>query len=269
MKKFIISLLLFSFAFISYGFNATDVYANNSVIEQVKKRKVLRVAFSSFVPWAMQNKAGEFIGFEIDVATRLAKDLGVRIELKPTAWDGIIPALLTNKADVIIGGMGITEERQKQVDFTVPYDQANVALLASIEKSKNLKTLEDFNKSEITIVTVLGSNSIEILKELFPNAQIKLFSSAAICIEEVKLGRANAVLTSNVLAAFSVIDYPETFFIPADIERTTDKIAFALRKNDPETLKVFNEWIEKVKAEGWLKERSDYWFKTKDWEKDL
>ena len=53
----------------------------------------------------MQDKNGEFVGFEIDVAKRLAKDLGVELQLVPTKWAGIIPALMAGKFDVIIGSM--------------------------------------------------------------------------------------------------------------------------------------------------------------------
>ena len=79
----------------------------DSVIEKVMQRGTLRVGFSSFVPWAMQDKEGKYIGFEIDVAQRLADDLGVKLQLVPTNWDGIIPALLSGKFDVIIGSMSI------------------------------------------------------------------------------------------------------------------------------------------------------------------
>ncbi|RPJ70748.1 MAG: amino acid ABC transporter substrate-binding protein, partial [Desulfobacteraceae bacterium] len=91
-----------------------------STIEQVIRRGVLRVGMSTFVPWAMTDKTGKLIGFEIDVATRLAKDLGVRIEFVPTKWAGIIPALLTGKFDVIIGGMGILPQRNLKVNFSIP-----------------------------------------------------------------------------------------------------------------------------------------------------
>ncbi len=67
---------------------------------------------STFVPWAMRDKQGELIGFEIDVAKRLAADSGWQVEFVPTAWDGIIP-LLAKKFDVIIGGMSVTPERSK------------------------------------------------------------------------------------------------------------------------------------------------------------
>ena len=78
-----------------------------STVEKIVKNGVLRVGMDTFQPWAMKDKTGTFIGFEIDVATRLAEDMGVKVEFLPTAWSGIIPALLTGKFDVIIGGMGI------------------------------------------------------------------------------------------------------------------------------------------------------------------
>ena len=77
--------------------------AGESMLEQVMKRGVLRVGMSSFVPWAMQDKSGNFVGFEIDVANRVAQDMGVEAEFIPTKWSGIIPALLTGKFDIIRG----------------------------------------------------------------------------------------------------------------------------------------------------------------------
>ncbi|MEK9924547.1 MAG: transporter substrate-binding domain-containing protein, partial [Alphaproteobacteria bacterium] len=66
----------------------------DSVIDDVVKRGKLVVGLATFVPWAMRDKKGDLIGFEIDVSRQLAKDMGVEVELVPTAWDGIIPALL-------------------------------------------------------------------------------------------------------------------------------------------------------------------------------
>ena len=96
--------------------------SQESIIEKIQKEGVLRVGMATFVPWAMKDKQGQLIGFEIDVAKRLAQDMGVEIEFIPTAWSGIIPALLTGKFDVIIGGMGVTPARNLKVNFTVPYD---------------------------------------------------------------------------------------------------------------------------------------------------
>ena len=76
-----------------------------SVLEDIQKRGSLRVGMATFVPWAMRDKEWNLIGFEFDVATKVAADMGVDVEFVPTAWSGIIPALIAKKFDVIIGGM--------------------------------------------------------------------------------------------------------------------------------------------------------------------
>jgi hypothetical protein len=95
----------------------------------------------------MKDKNGKLIGFEIDVATRLASDLGVKVEFVPTAWSGIIPALLTGKFDVIIGGMGITPQRSLKVNFSIPYDYSGMSLVAHRQLAAGFTTLADFNRT--------------------------------------------------------------------------------------------------------------------------
>ncbi|MBW2411622.1 MAG: transporter substrate-binding domain-containing protein, partial [Deltaproteobacteria bacterium] len=105
--------------------------AQGSATEQIMKRGTLRVGMSTFVPWAMKDKTGKLIGFEIDVARQLAADMGVKIEFVPTKWAGIIPALLTGKFDVIIGGMSVRPDRNLKVNFTLPYDYAGQSIVAN------------------------------------------------------------------------------------------------------------------------------------------
>ena len=143
MKKIFVVLMLMA-ALLLPGL-AQAKGAQTPMIDDVVKRGVLRVGFSSFVPWAMQDKNGEFVGFEIDVAKRLAKDLGVELQLVPTKWAGIIPALMAGKFDVIIGSMSVTPERNLKANFTVPYDYATIEVMANKEKTKGMKIPEDFN----------------------------------------------------------------------------------------------------------------------------
>ena len=133
--------------------------SQESNIEQVLKRGVLRVGMSTFVPWAMKDKTGKLIGFEIDVATRVAKDMGVKVDFVPTKWAGIIPALLTGKFDVIIGGMGIMPQRNLKVNFSIPYDYSGMSIVGHQKLARGFKSLEDFSKPEGTIVARLGSTA--------------------------------------------------------------------------------------------------------------
>lgn len=236
-------------------------------LDEVKKRGVLRVGMSTFVPWAMNDKAGNLIGFEIDVATELAKDMGVKIEFVPTKWSGIIPALLTGKFDVIIGGMGITEERAKKVDFSDPYDFSGMSIVASRKKAPDFKDLASFNKSEILIAARLGTTAAEAAKKNFPNAQLKLFDDEAQAIQELLTDRVHAVVASSPLPEYQAIKYNSRFYLPVENTFENEPVGFAMKKGEESLKEYFNSWIKKKTGDGFLKERKNYWFKTRDWEK--
>jgi polar amino acid transport system substrate-binding protein len=240
-----------------------------STLEQVLQRGVLRVGMDTFVPWAMRDKTGKLIGFEIDVATRLAADMGVKVEFVPTKWSGIIPALLTGKFDVIIGGMGIVPSRNLKVNFSQPYDYSGMSLVANKKLAAGFKTLEDFNKPDVVLAVKLGSTSVMAAKKYMPKATLRQFDGEAQIYQEVINGKAYAAVASAPTPAFQAIDHPDTLFLPFKDTFTKEPIGFAVRKSDTDTLNFFNNWIQYVKAEGWLADRKAYWFMTQDWKDRL
>jgi polar amino acid transport system substrate-binding protein len=240
-----------------------------STIENALKRGVLRVGLSTFVPWAMKDKTGKLIGFEVDVANRLAKDTGVKIEFVPTKWAGIIPALLTGKFDVIIGGMGILPQRNLKVNFTIPYDYSGMSIVAHKRLAAGFKRLEEFDRPEVKIAARLGSTAEMAVRKYMPQAKLQLFDDESQVIQELRSGRVHALVASAPLPTFLALENPEVLFLPLQETFTREPIGFAVRKGDVDTLNYFNNWIRVVEAEGWLNERKQYWFYTKEWEKQL
>lgn len=236
-----------------------------STIEQIVKRGVIKVGMDTFLPWAMKNKNGEYIGFEIDVARKLAEDMGVEVEFVPTKWAGIIPALLTSKFDVIIGGMGITPQRALKVNFTIPYEYSGMSIVAHKEKAVGFDSLEDFNRADVEIASKLGTTAAEATKKFFPKAKVRLYDDEAQTYQELRNGRVHAVVASAPRPAFEAIKYSETLFLPIEGTFTKEPIGFAIRKGDPDTLTYFNSWILNNELSGWLAERHQYWFGTRDW----
>lgn len=236
-----------------------------STIEQVVKRGVLRVGMSTFVPWAMTDKTGRLIGYEIDVATRLAKDMGVKVEFVPTKWAGIIPALLTGKFDVIIGGMGILPQRNLKVNFSIPYDHSGVGIVAHRQLAAGFSRLEDFNRPEVIVTARLGSTSAMAADKLLPKAQKRFFDDESQVLQELANGRVHAMLAGIPLPTEQALTQPDKFFLPAADTITREPIGFAIRKGDVDTLNFFDSWIRVVEAEGWLAERKHYWFDTQEW----
>ncbi len=262
MKKTgILALLFFSLLFLSCGKGSST----GPMIDSVKKKGVLRVGMSTFVPWAMNDKKGSLIGFEIDVAKELAKDLGVKVEFIPTKWSGIIPALLTGKFDIIIGGMGITEERKKKVDFTKPYEYSGMSIVANMKNAPGLRNLEDFNRQEIIIAVRLGTTAAEAAKKYFPKARIKLFDDESQAVQELLNGRAHAVVASAPLPEFQSLKYSKKLYLPLKDTFTREPIGFALRKGDGKSVEVLNKWIDEKWSGGFLDSRKNYWFRTRKW----
>lgn len=265
MKRMIfLALILFALV-IPLTAQAKDE-AQTSMIDQVMKRGVLRVGFSSFVPWAMQDKNGEFIGFEIDVAKRLAKDLGVEIQLVPTRWGGIIPALLAGKFDVIIGSMSVTTERNLRANFTIPYDYASIEVMANKEKTQGMRFPEDFNKPEIIVAMRTGSTAILPAKKMLPQATFRLFDDEAPGVQEVLAGRAHLLFASAPLPALESLRNPDKLVQPTQEAFAKQPVGFVVRKGDLDSLNALDNWIRMVDAEGWLADRKQYWFHSTEWE---
>jgi polar amino acid transport system substrate-binding protein len=264
----IVILVVFSIGLVGVSFagKLQQQMTEESTLEQALRRGVLRVGMSTFVPWAMKDKTGKLIGFEIDVATRLAKDMGVKAEFVPTKWAGIIPALLTGKFDVIIGGMGILPKRNLKVNFSVPYDYSGMSMVANRELAAGFKSLEDFNRPDVVLSVRLGATPVDAAKKYMPKAQLRMFDDESQAVQEVINGKAHAMVSSAPLPAFQALKYPEKLFLPLEGTFTKEPIGFAVRKGDFDTLNFFNNWITFVSAEGWLKERKHYWFETNDWE---
>ncbi len=248
---------------------AAPAYAadpGTSTIQKIAERGTIRVGFSSFVPWAMQDKDGKYIGFEIDVMTRLAKDLDVDLQLVPTNWDGIIPALLTDKFDVIIGSMGATPKRSLSVNFTVPYDYGFMDIVLNTEKCADIKSEADLNKPEVIIAVRTGTTAAIHAKTAYPDATLRMFNDEAPAVEEVLSGRAHAFVSTAPLPAMETSRHPDKLCQPFKINSGRAPISFAIRKGDVDTLNVLDTWIRYVEEEGWLEDRRNYWFRSTEWE---
>ena len=240
--------------------------AQDSAIDDVQRRGVMNVGMSTFVPWAMRDKEGNLVGFEIDVAKRLAEDLGVEVNFVPTAWDGIIPALLARKFDVIISGMTVTTQRNLTVNFTEAYAHSGMRLVAHAEAAAGMTRLEDYDKPEVVFSLRRGSTPAEFVRRALPNATMNLFDEDGQSFLEIINGRATATFAYDPTPAEWLDRYPDLLYAPIDRVYNEGSEAFAVRKGDPDTLNVFNNWIRLRWQDGFLKDRADFWFRTRDWE---
>ena len=244
--------------------SATQELSRESVIETIKQDGVIRIGLSLFVPWSMRDMNGDLIGFELDVGRQLAEDMGVEVEFVPTAWDGIIPALVSGNFDVIISGMSVTAQRNLTVNFTNPYAYSGLAILVNRSMTEGM-ALEDFNSSEVTFSARRGATPATVIAERFPNATLLLFDEDGASTQEVLNGNAHATMAAQPTPNREAGRNPETLTVPFDDLFDPRGEAFVMRKGDPDALNFFNNWIAQQWRSGWLGKRHNYWFATEDW----
>ncbi|WP_127557145.1 transporter substrate-binding domain-containing protein [Nioella ostreopsis] len=244
--------------------SASQALISDSVITQIQEEGVIRIGLSLFVPWSMRDVNGDLIGFELDVGRQLAEDMGVEVEFVPTAWDGIIPALLAGNFDVIISGMSVTSQRNLTVNFTDPYAYSGLAILANREMTEGME-MADLNSPDVIFAARRGATPAVVIADRFPEAQLLLFDEDGAAAQEVLNGNAHATMASQPSPNREAGRHPDVLYVPFDQLFDPRGEGFAVRRGDPDALNYFNNWIAQQWRSGWLEERHDYWFATEDW----
>ncbi len=265
-KKFLIYSFLFIFFTLSICATAWTAESTSlSKLQSVLKTKTLRVGVSLFTPWALKDKNGKLVGFEIDVANKLAKDMGVSPQFVPYNWEKLIPALMSDEIDIIVAGMAITPQRALKVNFSQPYATAGINLATNLELTKNIDSLEQLNDKKIKIGVVAETVSEELAGQIFSKASIINYKDSQSVKVDLVAGKIHAYMESKPIPRFISIEYPEKVDVPLSTPLLVTKAGFAVKKGDIDFLNFLNSWIIAREADTWLKSTHNYWFKTLKW----
>lgn len=240
------------------------------MIDTANKKKELTVGVALFEPWVMRDQKGNLFGYDIDVARQLAKDLNVSVQFRTLEIDQLIDELQNEHVDIIISGMTITTPRNLRANFTIPYSNSGIQLLANQSAVKaGFSELPDFNDDAVRQAVVRSTLAESIAKELFPLAQLSEFNNETAALKAVKDGKVIAMLAATPFPEQQMARHPEIFSMPfpRKLRRTSE--GFVIRKQDPDSLNVLNNWILQRIEDGWLPDRHDYWFTTTEWRSRL
>ena len=274
MKKgFIMGLVLVTA--IVFGFSAAAIgsdidLAKKSTLEQITKRGQLRVGFEAgYLPFEMADKKGRFIGFDIDMAKEMAKAMGVKFVPVNTAWDGIIPALITKKFDIIMSGMTATQERNLKINFADPYIIVGQTIMLNKKNEGKVKSYKDLNNPKYTITSKLGTTGEQAIKRLIPKAKYKSFESESEAALEVLNGKADATIYDLPFCATFMAQQGAGKLIFLDEPFTFEPLAWAIRKGDPDFMNWLNNFLRQVKNDGRYAKIYDKWIRSTAWIKAI
>ena len=265
MKK---NLTLLLTLVLALGLISSPAFADT--FDDVKSRGVLRVGMEpGYMPFELTNQKGEIIGFDVDMAKKMAKKLGVKLELVSTAWDGIIPALITGKFDILMSGMTITEERAQTIDFANPYIIIGQTALIRKELAGEVKSYLDLNNAKYQVASKLGTTGEIASKKTFPKAQYLSYETEQEGIMEVVNGRIDAFIYDSPYNAVAFAEKSNGKLVFLDKPFTTEPLGWAIRKGNPKFMGFLNGFLAETRTNGTYNKIYNKWFKDDTWLKEL
>jgi polar amino acid transport system substrate-binding protein len=251
------------------GINSSSYAASQDVFDQIVKKGEIRVGISIMAPWVMKDKNGKYIGFEIDIAKQLAKDMGVKPVFKEYAWNKLIPALEKKEIDIIASGISITPKRGLKIRFSNPYATSGYNLVSNLKLTKDFTSIKDLNDGKVYIGAVTGTVSESLVPKVFPRAKLDTFKDNKEATDAVVNGTIHAFVASAPIPRFVALKYPDEVDLPLEKPLLVTKEAFAINKHNPEMLAYLNSWIVAHEADTWIKSTHSYWFKSLKWRRKL
>ena len=243
MKKFNITLSLAALAFV-----VTPLIATPSLAE-------LRLGLDSapYPPFYEADTNGKFVGWETEIGDALCAAMDEECEWVGIAWDGIIPALMANKIDAIVGSMSITEERLKNINFSEKYYNTPAAVIAP--KSMDIDGTPESLAGKIIGVQVSTTHQNYVQKYFEETADsVKTYQDFNEHNQDLLAGRVDAVVADS-LAMSDFLNSPEGQDFEVKTNLSDDAIfgpgvGVGIRKEDTELMAKFNTAIEQIRDDG-------------------
>ncbi len=281
MKKYaVISILIIGLALMFAGCGQSEQAEQVNVRMELTKQSTLDKIIASgelrhgfeagYMPFEMTDKNGDFIGFDIDMGKKMAEAMGVKWVPVNTAWDGIIPSLMTDKFDIIMSGMTVTQERNLKISFADPYIVIGQAIIVNSALKGTINSYKDLNDPKYTVISKLGTTGEQAVKGMIPKATYKAFETESEGAMEVLNGNADAFVYDLPFAELFMTQRggSGSIFI-LNKPFTYEPLAWAINKGDPDLLNWLNNFMKQIKNDGTYDAIYDKWIRNDAWLKEV
>ena len=267
---FILLLVIFTVLFVACGSNAdngettdnNENAAENNTNEAEENdgdatggdiTKLVVGTDATYAPMEYIDDSGEIVGIDIDIINAIAEEMDIELEIKNIGWEPLFPALKNGEIDFAVSSITITEDRQKDFDFTDPYYVANQLIL--VPEDSDIQEFADLEDKRIAVqINTTGHIVVqELVGETNPN--IVAAETMPIAITEMINGNADAAVGDNSTVNEYIKNNPDTKMVTIE-DDSFEKEYYGLmvQKGNEDVLSILNEGIKKIKESGKLEE---------------
>ncbi len=244
MKKFVAILLA---AMLMLGLLTACGEAETEA-ESGKEKIIVGMAISADGTFETRDQQGNPYGVSVALLDAFAEHSNKEIVIENIAFDGLIPSLETGKIDMIISSMTITAERAERVDFSDPYANAYLAVLANAESG--IESVDDLNSEDMTIAVTTGSTGYLYATNKLPNAQVLALKDAGACIIEVTQGKADGFIRDQLSVYKANQSNPDTTKAVLIPFQDAEPWGAAFHRDNDALREQFNAFLKDFAADG-------------------
>lgn len=254
MKK-IISALAAGVLALGLGASAQAQSALNEILDA----GVLKVGTTGdWNPMSVRDPAtNSYVGFDIDVMTELGNDLGVEVEFVPTDWKTLVNGVVAGQYHMT-GSASISPARMKVAGFSESYISVEMYPFTHKDTADKFDGYESINQAGVTVATTLGTTFEALVRDWFPNADIKVVEAPARGFQEVLAGRADVFITSNIEGSTLEKKFP-IIRVKNTEPRAPTPIAMLLPQADQVWINYVNNWVKVKQAKGFFEATKAKW----------
>jgi cyclohexadienyl dehydratase len=240
---------------------ASSVQATaQSALSEILSNGVLKVGTTGdWNPMTMRDIAtNSYTGYDIDVMTQLAADLGVEVEFVATDWKTLVSGVTSGQYH-ITGSASVSPSRAKAAGYSDSYFSLATVPLTLKKNAGRFSSWDDLNNGDVSVAATLGTTQEKQVKEFFPDAQHRIVEAPARDFQEVLAGRADANITSNVEANKLVAQYNQLMIVPVAEGRAPTPIAMLMPQADQVWINYVNTWITLKQEQGFFDTLGKKW----------
>jgi cyclohexadienyl dehydratase len=231
-----------------------------SALQDILSGGVLKVGTTGdWNPMSVRDPAtNSYVGYDIDVMTELATDLGVELEFVPTDWKTLVNGVVAGNYHMT-GSASISPARMKAAGFSDSYISVEIFPFTTEDKADRFSGWDSINAADVKVATTLGTSFEKMVRDWFPNSEITVVEAPARGYQEVLSGRSDVFVTSNIEGATLLEKFPNLRQIETDGPRAPSPIAMLLPQNDQVWINYVNSWIELKKTQGFFEQTAAKW----------
>lgn len=205
----------------------------------------------TYPPMEYVNENGELAGFDVDFAKALAEEMGVEIEFKSTAWDGIFANLAAKQYDVIISSVSMTTDRMETMNFSTPYLANGQVIIVAPDMADSIKAPEQLEGLKVGVQFETTADIAAKKQQEKIEFELIQYNDMTVCLAAMEAGQIDCIVADMAVAIDAVAKNPKIFKI-SSAQLTNEPIAVAINKDVPKLEALINEAIATLQENGSL-----------------